>query len=138
MTTTVNPPPPITITITAIAPNAWTYEGPGVDPTTGHITLPNQGPTQIIYQLAEDLQDTYNLVFANLSPTHCITAQVTQITYGDSTITINDANDWGPGATGRRPFGFILVARLNDDTGTAILSPDPEVDNNPPIRPPVA
>ncbi|MDG3439709.1 DP-EP family protein [Nitrospirillum amazonense] len=126
---------PITVTITPDeAGYTWTYDGPGVDPSSGNITLSDQNPTQIVYQLADGLQDTYNLVFANLSPAHCVTAQVTQITYGDSVITIDDANVWG--ATGRQPFGFILVARLNDDTGTAILSPDPEVDNNPPSRPP--
>ena len=109
----------------------WSFESdePGVDPETGNIRLLNSYSTMIVFTLAAESAKNFDLVFANLSPHFCITRQITAIKYGENTITIYDQNS--AGLTSNQAFGFNLVARRRGDLSTPIISPDPQVTNDP-------
>jgi len=96
---------------------------------TGKISLKNPGQTEITYLL---WGYEYQLIFVNLDPKHCAERQIHTVLI-DSTLnalTIIDANAWGP--VGTNPISVRLVARKKNDIHHSFMSPDPEVQNDPP------
>ena len=111
----------------------WTYEGEGVDPTTGNLKLKNGGRTSITYKLDDDCTESYQLLYVNLDPGNCATSQIEQVDmhHEENSITIIDRNEFGN--TGMTPFSLRLVARMRDKIASGFLSPDPQVTNSPNI-----
>jgi hypothetical protein len=111
----------------------FTSEYEGFDPKTGKVTLQEDGPTQIIYDL---LSPEFNLIYVNLDAYVCATREIHKVDIDtvQNRIVLHDAN--AAGRTGQQPFSLRLIARPKGDVNTAIISPDPEVENDPPPRGP--
>lgn len=125
----------VTVTITVQDGGyVWSYSGDVTNPSTGLITLPNNNPAKITYALCPETGDQYSFCFVNLSTVHAATRQITSIKIDRTTITIHDENL--PGYTGVTPFGFNLIARPLGNINAPIVSPDPQVANEPGPRPP--
>ncbi|WP_044564599.1 DP-EP family protein [Azospirillum sp. B4] len=112
----------------------WSYAGDVTNPSTGLIALPNNNPAKITYALCPETAGQYSFCFVNLSEAHAATRQITSIKIDRTSITIHDENL--PGYTGVTPFGFRLIARSRGNINAPIVSPDPEVINEPGPRPP--
>lgn len=95
---------------------------------TGKITLQEEGETEITYLL---WGYEYQLIFINLDPRRCAERQIHTVLVDTvlNSITVVDTNDWG--LIGSRPICLRLVARKKNDIGCYIISPDPEVENDP-------
>jgi len=80
--------------------------------------------------------NTYQFIYANLDPWICATRQIKSIVISETgnSITITDRNS--AGVTGNTPFGLRLIARLAEELGTPIVSPDPQVEDDPPDESP--
>ena len=109
----------------------WSYQSEyeGFDSKTGKVTLQDDGLTHITYAL---LGENYNFVYVNLDADVCATRQIHNVAIDTvkNRITLTDAN--AKGRTGQKPFSLRLIARPKGDVDQAIISPDPEVENNPP------
>jgi hypothetical protein len=120
----------VTITENPDGGYIWDFESEyeGFDPQTGKVTLQETGPTKITYYL---LGHGYNLIYANLDPMVCATREIHNVAIDvlSNSITITDANS--NGETGTQPISIRLIARVGGDTGAPIISPDPEVQNDP-------
>lgn len=121
----------VTVTENGNGQYSWTYQSNGVpiNMYTGEIILPSGlGETKIQYV---GLNPEISLIYANLNPSVCATRQIVdmQVDRSANTITLTDANS--DGMTGNTPFGILLVARQKGNLNAPIVSPDPEVVNNP-------
>jgi hypothetical protein len=114
----------------------WTFNGPGVDPTNGNVTLPAAGKTAIVYTLDDQCAGSYQLIYVNLDPDNCATYEIEQVRTNKekNCLTLIDRNSFNHTRT--TPFCLRLVARMTNDIETGFLSPDPQVTNNP--NPPMA
>jgi hypothetical protein len=76
----------------------------------------------------------YSLIYVNLDPWICATRQIQKVVIDPvgNSITLTDAN--GAGATGDTPFSLRLIARVGGNLGDPIVSPDPEVVDDPRMK----
>ena len=123
----------VTVTITP-GPNDtynWVFKSDygGFDPDTGKVILQEDGLTHIIYELQGN---EFSLIYVNLDAYVCATRQIHKVDIDtlQNRITLHDANVQG--RTGKQPFSLRLIARPKGDVNKAIISPDPEVVNDPP------
>lgn len=96
-----------------------------IDLLTSNVTT----PVSITYTLASS---TYQLIYVNLGSS-CATRQIQSLTVDPTanSVTIYDLNSTG--STENTAFSLLLVARANGDvSGGLIVSPDPQVENDPP------
>ena len=109
----------------------WTFDGVGVDPATGNVTLPACGKTAIVYKLHDTCAEKYQLIYVNLDPDNCATYEIEQVNTDKDThtLTIVDRNSYN--YTRNTPFCLRLVARMKNNIASGFLSPDPQVTNNP-------
>jgi hypothetical protein len=109
----------------------WTFDGHGVDPTTGNFKLPGPGKTPIVYKLDPETALSYQLLYVNLDPANCATHEIESVAVHKETnsLTIIDRNSYH--CTRSTPFSLRLVARMTDQIGSGFLSADPQVTNNP-------
>lgn len=120
----------VTITKNDDGTYSWAFDSDynGFDQQTGKVTLQDGGITKIRYSL---LGDGYELIYVNMDPDVCATREIHNVSIDllTNSITITDANSAGP--TGKQPISLRLIARLTGSTSDPIVSPDPEVQNDP-------
>ena len=121
----------VTITPNADGTYSWGYESDyeGLDSKSGKITVKETGVTKITYAL---MSEGYGLIYVNLDADVCATREIHNVAVdtANNSITLTDGNT-RVGQTGNQPFSLRLIARVGDDTNAAIISPDPEVENDP-------
>lgn len=121
----------VTITKNPNKTYSWSYESEHekFNSETGEIQLTDKGETTITYKVTNC---EYRLIYVNLDPYICATRQIRNIAIDPDGkfITITDANAIGS-LTNTTPFSLSLIARVPGDLGAPIVSPDPEVINNP-------
>lgn len=111
-------------------PYTWKFDSEynGFNKDNGQVILQETGPTKIIYNL---LGEDYSLIYANMDPGKCATREIHHMSVDliNNAITLTDVNS--NGLTGKDPISIRLIARVKGDTSAPIISPDPEVINDP-------
>lgn len=120
----------------------WYYQSDynDVDEQTGTVTIHNESPLLLIYRLDKISAEKYELIYANMDAIRCATREVRQVLYSGNSAIIHMANkvplvqDATMVENRYTEFRLRLVARLLGDVNSAIISPDPEVVNDPIAR----